>query len=68
MRKPIIAGNWKMYKQIKEAVTLVEGLCKNLSKIGEREVVVCPPFTSLSAVKEILKGSTIKLGAQNMFW
>ncbi|MFH1260023.1 MAG: triose-phosphate isomerase [Elusimicrobiota bacterium] len=68
MRKPLLAGNWKMYKVSGEAVSLVEGLRKNLADVTEREVLVCPPFTALSAVQKVLSGSTIKLGAQNMSW
>jgi len=64
MRQPIIAGNWKMNKTIDEAKTLVEAL-KPLVKDAKAEVVVCPPFVNLAAVKELLKGSNIKLGAQN---
>ncbi len=68
MRIPIIAGNWKMYKTITEAVNLVKELRENLSGISDREIVVCPPFTDLSAVKNILTGSNIHLGAQDMYW
>ena len=67
MRRPIIAGNWKMYKTPSEAVALIEEL-KPLVKDAQAEVVVCPPFICLPAAKEALKGSNIKLGAQNMHW
>ncbi len=68
MRTPLIAGNWKMYKTIEEAVNLVQELRENLEEIKDREIVVCPPFTALSSVKEIIDGSNIHLGAQNMYW
>ncbi|MDD5491516.1 MAG: triose-phosphate isomerase [bacterium] len=68
MRKPILAGNWKMYKTTLEAKALVEGLASRVGKLSDREVVVCPPFTSLAIVAESLKGSNLKLGAQNMYW
>ena len=69
MRKPLIAGNWKMYKTPDEAVELARGLKSLLADAGEDcEVVVCPPFTSLRAVSQILEGSPIALGAQNMHW
>lgn len=68
MRTPLIAGNWKMYKTIEEAVNLVQELRENLEEIKDREIVVCPPFTVLSSVKEIIDGSNIHLGAQNMYW
>ncbi|VBB07632.1 triosephosphate isomerase active site [Lucifera butyrica] len=68
VRKPIIAGNWKMHKTIAEAVALVEDLSKLTQDVQNTEVVVCPTFTALYAVKEALKGSVIQLGAQDMFW
>jgi triosephosphate isomerase len=69
-RKPIIAGNWKMYKTVAEALVLVNGLKQELTGVNESnvEVVVCPPFTALYAVSTILQGSPIKLGAQNGHW
>ncbi|MBN1405289.1 MAG: triose-phosphate isomerase [Candidatus Omnitrophica bacterium] len=68
MRKPFIAGNWKMYKTIKEAIELVNGLKRALSDIENIDVAVCPPFTALSDVRELLIDSDIKLGAQNLYW
>ncbi|MGI6664984.1 MAG: triose-phosphate isomerase [Christensenellaceae bacterium] len=65
MRKPIIAGNWKMNKTPAEATALVEAL-KPLVKEAAAEVVVCPPYVCLNAVKDAIAGSNIKLGAQNM--
>lgn len=66
MRVPMIAGNWKMNTTVSEAVKLVGEMRPLLDPIGNVEKVVCPPFVSLAAVREILKGSTVKLGAQNM--
>ncbi|HZX45286.1 MAG TPA: triose-phosphate isomerase [Candidatus Nanoarchaeia archaeon] len=66
MRKVIIAGNWKMNKGIDESVALAKELKKNLAG-SDKEIVICPPFTSLCCVKDALKGSKIKLGAQNMY-
>ena len=68
MRKSIIAGNWKMYKTVPEALALVEGLKKDLAQYKDADVVVCPTFTALYAVKEALKGTNIALGAQNAHW
>lgn len=65
MRKPIIAGNWKMNKTPKETVELIEEL-KPLVKDAEIDVVVCPPYVCLSAAKEALESSNIALGAQNV--
>ncbi|MEN3038671.1 MAG: triose-phosphate isomerase [Candidatus Kryptonium sp.] len=69
MRKMIIAGNWKMNKDIKETFDFLLPLKNNL--IGQNlnvEVVVCPPFTSLFISSDLLKDTRIKLGAQNMFY
>lgn len=68
MRKPIIAGNWKMNKTINEAVELVNGLKRELVDIVEVDIVVCPPYTALSDVRELLMDSNITLGAQNLYW
>ncbi len=65
MRKPIIAGNWKMNKTPAEAVELVKGLIP-LVKDAKCDVVVCPTAVCLSAVAEVIKGTNIKLGAQNV--
>ncbi|MDD5687037.1 MAG: triose-phosphate isomerase [Elusimicrobia bacterium] len=67
-RVSLIAGNWKMNKTIKESVELVTALKQKLSDVKEREVLVCPPFISICAVKEVVKNSNIKLGAQNMYF
>lgn len=68
MRKPIIAGNWKMNKTISEACELVDALKEKLVNVTDVEIVVAPPFTALSAVSEVIKGSNIKLSAQDMHW
>ncbi|MGO5064829.1 MULTISPECIES: triose-phosphate isomerase [unclassified Clostridium] len=65
MRTAIIAGNWKMNKTVKEAVELVKEL-KPLVKDAKCDVVVCPTYICLPAVLEEVKGSNIKVGAQNM--
>lgn len=67
MRKPIIAGNWKMYKTVAEAVALVKEL-ETIVAGAPVEVLVCPPFTAIYAVKQQLVNSTIKIGAQDVFW
>ena len=66
-RKKIIAGNWKMNKTQAEARALVEDLLREIGKFDEAEIVLCPPFTALSAVSEMLSSVTnVRLGAQNM--
>ncbi len=67
MRKKIIAGNWKMNKTAKEAVTLVNELKEKVNG-ADADVVVCPTFTSLASVIEATKGTNIKVGAQNIHW
>lgn len=67
MRKPIIAGNWKMNKTLGEALELVEEL-KPLVKDARCEVVVCPAFVCLAQVAEAAAGTNIKVGAQNMHY
>lgn len=67
MRIPLIAGNWKMNNTIEEAKQLAKSLVEfsnNFDK--DREILICAPFTALYALKTVLKGSKIKLGAQNM--
>ena len=66
MRLPLIAGNWKMNTTVNEAMKLVREMRPRLDEIGGVEKVICPPFVSLVAVKELIKGSLIKLGAQNL--
>ena len=68
MRKPIIAGNWKMNKTITEALELVRSLSIELKDIKDVDIMVCPAFTALSSVAQAVDGSNIKLGAQNLFW
>jgi triosephosphate isomerase len=68
MRTPIIAGNWKMNKNVSEAVELVRALREATADVEKVEIVVCPPFVALAAVKEALAVSKIKVGAQNMHW
>ncbi len=67
-RTPLIAGNWKMNTNLEEAVTLIKTMQPQLQKVQGVEKVICPPFVSLSAARTIVKGSTVKLGAQNMFY
>ena len=67
MRKAIIAGNWKMHNTVEEALKLVEDL-KPLVKDAKCDVVVCPTFVCLDAVLKAVKGTNIKVGAQNMYF
>jgi len=68
MRKPFVAGNWKMFKTVEEARHLVSELVPGLQAVNDVEKVLCPPFTTLLAVSALLEGTNIGLGAQNMHW
>lgn len=68
MGKPIVIGNWKMNTTVKEAIFLVEQLKPNLKDIKNVDIVVCPPYVSLTSLYPLLAGSNIKLGAQNIHW
>lgn len=67
MRKPIIAGNWKMNNNIEESIKLIEEI-KSFDLNKDVDAVVCVPFTDIKDVKKALEGTDIKLGAQNMHW
>jgi triosephosphate isomerase len=67
-RTPLIAGNWKMNMTIEETITLIKAMQPGLQKVLGVEKVICPPFVSLMAAKGLTKSSTIKLGAQNVFY
>lgn len=68
MRTPIIAGNWKMNKTADEAVAFVREIRAGLNRRSGVDSVVCPPFVSLSAVADALKGTKVGVGAQNMHY
>jgi triosephosphate isomerase len=65
MRTKYIAGNWKMYKTVLEAQVLARALVSALSDEKGKKIMIAPPFTALHAVKDVLYGSSILLGAQN---
>lgn len=68
MRKPIVAGNWKLNKTIKEAIEFTTLLKRLVTEFQHVDVVICPPYTALSDLSEILLESEIKLGAQDVYW
>jgi triosephosphate isomerase len=67
-RTPLIAGNWKMNTGLEEAVTLIKTMQPGLNKIQGIEKVLCPPFISLMAARGLTRGSSIKIGAQNVYF
>ncbi len=68
MRIPILAGNWKMYKTIPEALELVDAVKDSLASVSGVVTAVCPSFVALAPVAEALKGTGIRVGAQDMHW
>ncbi|MGC9333394.1 MAG: triose-phosphate isomerase [Anaerolineae bacterium] len=68
MRRPILAGNWKMHMTIAQATDFVRNIRRGLNDIRSVDRVLCPPFTALPAVKDLLSATQIGLGAQNMHW
>ena len=68
MRKKFVAGNWKMNKTVAEAQSLVADLIPGLEPLTGIDLAVCPPFTALYPLAEMLRDTNIGLGAQNLFW
>ena len=68
MRRPLLAGNWKMHYGVSEGVALVEALSTDLTDLSDRDVLVCPPFTLLGSLAPLLDGTAVALGAQNMHY
>ena len=68
MRTPIIAGNWKMYKTVKESVEFAKALDAKVKGLDGREALICPTFLAVAAVAEVLKGSSIQVGCQDAHW
>ena len=68
MRKPILAGNWKMNKTVAEAVALVHNMKGELLKVNGVEKVLCPPFMAIPEVAKLVAGTELRLGAQDMYW
>lgn len=68
MRKPIIIGNWKMNKTAEQATLLVADLLPEMQRIKNIDCVICPPFTALMVVSQMVNNTGIGVGAQDMFW
>jgi triosephosphate isomerase len=68
MRIPFIAGNWKMYKTVQDAVVFVKELKSAVRDVVDVEIVVAPPFTAVHAVAEAARNSNIGVAAQNVYW
>lgn len=68
MRRAVIAGNWKMFKKLNEADAFASEFVKNVRGVADRDIIICPPFVYLQRLVEAFKGSSVKIGAQNVFW
>lgn len=68
MRRVIIAGNWKMNKNVMDSIGIANVIKKSLYDVEEVDIVICPPFTSLSDVNEVLMESNIGMGGQDVYW
>lgn len=68
MKKPLIAGNWKMYKTIPESINLINIIKAGVHKVTDCDIVVCPPFTTLAAVSKEIEDTKIEFGAQDMYF
>jgi triosephosphate isomerase (TIM) len=68
MRKPVIAGNWKMYKTPSEAAGFLHDLAPLVAAASHAEIVVCPPFVDVAAAVGAARGTNIGIGAQDLFW
>jgi triosephosphate isomerase len=66
MRRPMVAGNWKMHGNQAEAAALVDGIVKGVGEVKQTDVVVCPPFILIPLVKEKLAGGKVAWGGQNL--
>ena len=68
MRTTVIAGNWKMNKTVAEAVALASEIKEKVAGVENVKIIVCPVFTAVKSVADVLKGSNVKVGAQDMYW
>ncbi len=67
-RRPLIAGNWKMFKTCSEAVEAAGQLVKLVAMTSDIDVMIAPQFAALAPVSDVVRGSRVSLGAQNLFW
>jgi triosephosphate isomerase len=68
MRKPLIVGNWKMNKTLPESIKLVNDMLAEIDRVKKVEKVICPSFIALAAIGELIRGSSVNLGAQNIYF
>src|SRR5438270_7822419 len=68
MRTPVMAGNWKMYKNPAETRSFFQAFLPLVQNTGDREIVICPPSIDLPAAVDAAQGSRAEIGAQNLYW
>ncbi|HEK86653.1 MAG TPA: triose-phosphate isomerase [Candidatus Aminicenantes bacterium] len=68
LKKPVIAGNWKMHKTIAEAVSLSQAIASQAAEVDKASLILAPPFTAISEVKKVVQSTKIKVAAQDVFW
>ena len=68
MRKPVMAGNWKMFKTPAETCAFFEKFRPLVAGAEHCDIVICPPFTNLAAAVEAARGTRVHIGAQNLYW
>jgi triosephosphate isomerase len=68
MRKPVLAGNWKMYKTAVETSAFIEAFAPLVANASHAEIVICPPFVNLPAAVAAARGAAIEIGGQDLFW
>ena len=68
MRTKLVAGNWKMSTTAREGAALVEAFIKQVDYLWDVDIVVCPPYVAIPRVRELVKDTQVKLGAQDVFW
>ncbi len=68
MRKPLIAGNWKMFKSLDEVMAFADDFVKKVSDITERDMLICPPYVYLQALARAFDGTPVQVGSQNVFF
>lgn len=68
MRKPLIAGNWKMFKTLDEVTAFAGDIRTRVQDDPEAEILVCPPYLYIRTLVEALKGTPVKIGSQNVYW
>src|ERR1700761_588279 len=68
MRKPVMAGNWKMYKNAGETTAFFDTFAPMVAHAAHAEVVICAPFVNVPAAVHATRGTAIEIGAQDVFW